>query len=359
MTETRIDLSVVVAAYNEAAVIAANLARITAELETRPQVRWELICVDDGSQDETGGLLDEFAAGDARVRVIHLRRNFGQGRALRAAFDVCRGEVVVTLDSDLSYGPEYVYRLLDALDQAPVDIALASPYAKGGTVRNVPAYRRLLSRWGNRYLARMSSYKISTVTSVVRAYRAEVLDELVLTADGSEIQVEVLMKAAMLGFRVVEVPADLVWSPAKSAGGRRVSKLGVRRAIRTYLRLGWLSRPAYFFFLLSTVFILPGLYMAGWIVYRVVAATIEHLNLGFLAAVSQALSDVYEAHTYDFIISGGLLLFGFMMMGFALLVIQNRFYYEEMYKLNRQVRRQGWDPGSRHGDGPSANEDDD
>ena len=183
-------LTVVVAAYDEEPIIARNLQRIVEELAGREGWDWELICVNDGSGDRTGELMDQFATGKCRVRVLHHRRNFGQGRALRTAFDACKGDVIVTLDADLSYGPEYIFRLTEALDEKNVEIALASAYAKGGLVRNVPFYRRFLSRVGNRYLARMSHYRISTSTCVVRAYRREVIDAIYLTSDGMELQLE-------------------------------------------------------------------------------------------------------------------------------------------------------------------------
>src|SRR5262245_30597838 len=136
--DPEIELSVVIAAYNEEGVIVNSIQKIITELHTCPKVRWEIICVDDGSHDRTGALLDQIAQDDPRVHVVHHRRNFGQGRALQTAFNICRGAVIVTLDADLSYSPEHVYRLVEALREHNVEIALASPYVRGGTVSNVP-----------------------------------------------------------------------------------------------------------------------------------------------------------------------------------------------------------------------------
>jgi glycosyltransferase involved in cell wall biosynthesis len=341
MPETAPKLSVVVAAYNEEPVIRRNLERIVQSLASQEACTWELVCVDDGSTDRTGELMDDFAAGSDRIRVLHHRRNFGQGRALRTAFDAARGEVIVTLDADLSYGPEYIVKLADALAEQNAEIALASPYMPGGRVENVPFHRRFLSRLGNRYLARMSHYRISTSTCAVRAYRREVLDAIALTSDGMELQLEVLMKAAMRRFRVCEVPADLVWAKEKAAeaGFRRASKMRILQTIRLYLLMGWLSRPAMVFAVVSALLLLPGLYMAGVLGVRFVQFTIAALDRGLVQALSDGLNRVFATYTYSVVFCGAFLLIGFQTLAFSLLVMQNKFYFDELCRLSWQGRR--------------------
>jgi glycosyltransferase involved in cell wall biosynthesis len=334
-------LSVVVAAYNEEAVILGNLGKIVEELERHPAVSAELICVNDGSRDRTGTLMDEFARDHPEVRVLHHRRNFGQGRALRTAFDACRGETIVCLDADLSYGPEYIFRLADALETENAEIALASPYMRGGSVRNVPVHRRLLSRAGNWYLARMSGHGVATSTCVVRAYRREVLDQLVLTSDGMELQLEVLMKASLMGFRVCEIPAELAWTngKARKAGVRRTSKMRVLHTVRLYLLMGWLSRPAFAFVLLALLMLLSGGYVAVALVLRTAGAFLRHSSEGLLQAISSSLEEVFASHTYSVAFCGVTLVLGLQLFAFALLTLQNKFYFEEMYRLQQASGR--------------------
>jgi len=341
MNESGIKLSVVVAAYNEEAVISRNMQRIVEELSTRPKVTWELLCINDGSKDKTGVHMDEFAQKDARVRIFHHRRNFGQGRALRTAFDMCKGEIVVTLDADLSYGPEYIYRLVDAISSENVDIALASAYAKGGSVSNVPFYRYILSRWGNRYLAGMSRYSISTSTCVVRSYRREVIDTICLTSDGMELQLEILMKAAMMRFKVCEIPANLKWADNKAAEASlsRTSKMRIISTIRMYLLMGWLSRPAYAFIIASFMLIGVGLYMAACVFYRILAAISRHINEGFIQALTSSLNEVFETYTYTIAFSSAFLLIGIQILAFALVALQNKFYFEELYRIGQKSTR--------------------
>lgn len=336
-------LSVIVAAYNEAPVIARTVRLIVDELE-RHSWSWELIVVDDGSRDGTGEQLARACANDPRITVLHHRRNFGQGRALRSAFDVAAGEVLVTLDADLSYGPEYVARLVEALERENVEIALASPYAKGGEVRNVPFYRHILSRAGNWYLARMSSHSVSTITCVVRAMRREVIEALPLVSDGMELQLEILMKAAQCGFRVCEIPAKLEWAKEKkdSAGLGRVSKMRIVRTVRTYLMMGWLSRPAFLFVTLALLLIGSGLYMVANLAIRFVEALSHQTGVGWSLALTQAAQDVFNAYTYSVFFAFSLIVIGLQVLATSLLMQQNKFYFEHILSVSAGKRAGNW-----------------
>ena len=335
------DLSVVIAAYNEEPVIDRNLRRIVDELSKHPDVSWEMICVNDGSTDHTGKLMDEFASENPRIRVLHHRRNFGQGKALRTAFNQCQGEVIITLDADLSYGPENIFRLMDAIRNQNVEIALASPYAQGGSVRNVPFYRHFLSRYGNLYLAKMSRYPISTSTCVVRAYRKEVIDALDLTSDGMELQLEILMKAHMMGFQVCEIPASLEWSDDKTvkANFRRLSKMRILKTMRLYLLMGWLQRPAYFFIILSWLLIIPGCYMAFTVAFVTFKMLMEKIHLGFAQALQVTLKELVTNYYQNIVFSAAFLMIGILSFAFSLIFLQSKFYFEELYRLGQDFRR--------------------
>jgi glycosyltransferase involved in cell wall biosynthesis len=327
-------LSVVIAAYNEAPVIEKNLLRVIAELETRPTVEWEILCVNDGSSDKTGDIIDGVSEKDPRVRAFHHRRNFGQGKALRTAFDQCRGEIIVTLDADLSYNPEYVYQLCDALEENNVEIALASPYHRLGKVTNVPFYRLMLSRFGNYYLARMFNYKIATITCVVRAYRKEIIDSLLLTSNGMEMQLEILMKSSMLGYRVCEVPANLEWDIDKTRESdiMRVSKMQIMKTAELYLKLGWLQRPTYFFVLFSFLLLIPGIYTAILIANYYINFLIAAMSNGFLKALSIAVRELVAAYTPTIVFSFVFLFFGFQMLIFSLMFLQSKLNFEELFR---------------------------
>src|SRR5688500_4813766 len=104
MRELRL-LSVVAPMLDEEGLAREFCARVASALEGVP---FELLVVDDGSSDGTGGILDEIAAADERVRVLHLSRSFGHQMAITAGLDHAVGDVVVMLDGDLQHPPELI-----------------------------------------------------------------------------------------------------------------------------------------------------------------------------------------------------------------------------------------------------------
>ena len=103
-------VSIVLPAYNEAADPArarqsccSNISR-----RSRHRFRFEILIVNDGSRDQTGAIADQLAAEFDGIRVFHHPRNFGLGQALKTGFAQFRGQYVIVLDIDLSYGPEHV-----------------------------------------------------------------------------------------------------------------------------------------------------------------------------------------------------------------------------------------------------------
>ena len=215
-------VSVVVPAYNEAEILPTNLAELCDYLtQLEDMYQWEVIIVNDGSTDDTGALAETFAKHRPNVRVLHHRTNFRLGQALRYAFNNCRGEYVVTIDCDLSYGPEHIGRLVTELRSTNAKIVIASPYAKNGHTTNIPFFRRFLSRTANRFLAATARGHLSTLTGMVRAYDRRFLSTLNLRAMGTDINTEILYKAELLGAKVVEIPAHLDWTFSQSNGKRR------------------------------------------------------------------------------------------------------------------------------------------
>lgn len=202
------------------------------------------LIVDDGSIDETYEIAVAFAAARKNVEVIRHDRNRGIGAALRTAFARVSNGYAMVLDVDLSYPPATAMQLLEALERTGGDIACASPYIAGGSVRNVPVMRRVLCREANRLLSLAVSGRIATLTSMVRVYRAEILPLLDVHSDGTEANAEMLLGAFRCGMTIVEVPATLQWSAQHRAdsGPIRFKRTVKRTAATVHLALAY--RPS-------------------------------------------------------------------------------------------------------------------
>jgi apolipoprotein N-acyltransferase len=170
----------------------------------------DLLVVDDGSPDGTAEVVRELADGDPRVRLLQRDRKEGLAAAYAAGFRVALDEgydVVVEMDADLSHQPEELPRLLEAIRDH--DLAIGSRYVPGGSVTNWGRLRLWLSRGGNAYTRAMLGLPIRDATSGFRAFRRELLSELLesgIHSDGYGFQIELAYRAWQRGALVGEVP---------------------------------------------------------------------------------------------------------------------------------------------------------
>ncbi len=223
-------VSVVVPAYNEETMLVDSLTRLHDYLGTLDDsYRWEMVIVDDGSDDGTGPLADQFAAEHARVTVLHHPQNGGLGLAVRTGFRHCDGDYVVMMDSDLSYSPDHIRQLLDTIVATGASVVVASPYRPDAKATDVPPSRLFTSRAANRVLALAAGGGLTTLTGMVRAYDCNFARSLDLEATGPTVNCEILYRAREQDAVVVEIPAHLDWSHL------RIDRQG-RRSMRAVAR---------------------------------------------------------------------------------------------------------------------------
>ncbi len=254
------DLSVVIPMFNEAENAKTTLNLVEEALASFLGT-FEIIAVNDGSVDNTLETLNKLAESDKRLRIVSYSQNIGRGMALRRGFYESRGEIVVSIDADLSYHPRYIIDLVQALkNEAEIDLVLASPYMPGGGVKNIPRLRLWISKFGNRVLRFAMPNRIYTSTGIFRAYRRKVLDSIELESDGKEIHLEILSKAIALGYRAREIPAILTGRQK----GR--SKFKFRKTAVSHLVFSVFEKPMIMFGILGLgtvgVGLLIGLYIA-------------------------------------------------------------------------------------------------
>lgn len=193
----------------------------------------EIVFVDDGSTDATAERLAAIARADPRVKVETHGANRGVGAAMRTGLAAAKGEVVVVYDADRTYPPEDIPRLVAAVE-AGADVATASPFAPGGSLPDVPALRRFLSRaaaWSYRVVLGRRARGISTFTCAFRAYGRPCVQGLVFTSDGFPAAGEILGRLLLGHADVVEVPSCLT---ARTAGA---SKMRAGRAALGHVKV--------------------------------------------------------------------------------------------------------------------------
>ncbi len=189
------ELSVVIPLYNEEESLPHLLPELRAILAAlgRP---FEILCVDDGSNDRSFEVLLEWQAKFPEIRILKLRARSGQSAAMDAGFRRARGRVVVTLDADLQNDPADIPRLLEELPGYDMVI--------GWRVRRSDTWlKRLESRIANRFRSRITGDRIHDIGCSLKAYRKEILDQIRLY-QGMHRFLPILCE--MEGGRVKEVP---------------------------------------------------------------------------------------------------------------------------------------------------------
>ena len=312
--------SIVVPFHNEEENVTALYARLKQVMEQVGE-SFELVLVDDGSNDRTYKLLEEIAAVDSRVLVVKLRRNFGQTSALAAGFDHASGEFILSMDGDLQHDPNEIPSFLEKLEEG---YDVVSGWRKERIDNFV--LRRIPSRCANWLMAKLSGVDIHDFGTTFKAYRREVIQNIPLYG---EMHRFIPALASWYGASICEIPIKNVMRE------RGKSHYGIGRTFRVFFDLltirfllKYMSRPLHFFGSFGALGILAG-------------SIISAILLGL--KIMNPHQSVMDQHGPMFVIGGVLILAGIQMLAIGLLgELQVRHYYTNQqrtpYAIDRLVR---------------------
>lgn len=253
-----IEVSIVVPLYNEEESL-PHLVEKTAAAMRPTGKAWELVCVNDGSRDKTADVLEKLEAKYPELVGVYFRRNYGQTAAMQAGFDAAKGRVIVTMDGDLQNDPKDIPALLAKMDETGADIV--SGWRKERKDSELKS--NLPSRIANRLLAKITGLKLHDSGCSLKAYKADLIDELRIYG---ELHRFIPAVAMQYGAKVEEV---VVTHHARQFGE---SKYGLDKTIRVALDIiqlyffqKFLHRPMHFFGYMGLVLMVPGGLMMTWL----------------------------------------------------------------------------------------------
>lgn len=332
-------VSIVVSALNEAEIIAANLNEICAYMaRLADRYDWELIVVDDGSSDETWHVARKFAADYENVIVLRHPHNFGLGQAMQFAFANTSGDIVITLDVDLSYSTKHIGRLIAAMEESSAKLVIASPYMDGGELVQVPRVRKFFSVCANFFLSLVAQSRLSTLTGMVRAYDGLFIRNLNFRSQGMDVMPEIVYKAMILRAKIVEIPAVLDWSKQNVGGQRRVSSMRVASQIIQTLMSGYLFRPFAFFLLPGFLMLVFSIFVNYWMFVHFFDAYASLASMGS-ASFSAAVSMAYETSPHTFIVGLLSLMLAIQLITLGVISQQNKRYFDEIFHFLSRIHR--------------------
>ncbi len=216
------NLSIVVPFFNEEENVRILYSKLKQVLE-RENLDYEIIFVDDGSIDKTFAILKGIHQEDEKVKVIKLRKNFGQTAALSAGFDYAKGEIIVSMDGDLQHDPEDIPKFLEKIKEG---FDIVSGWREE---RKDPFFRRKLpSKIANWLIRLISKVNIHDFGTTFKAYRREIIKNIHLYG---ELHRFIPALASEMGASITEVPIRNV--PRKYGK----SNYNLSRAIRVFFDL--------------------------------------------------------------------------------------------------------------------------
>ena len=234
------NLSLVIPIYNEEENLPLLFDAIYNTMNSLNQ-SWEVILVDDGSQDNSLSVLKEYAQKDAdHVRVISFRRNFGQTAAIAAGLDYAQGEIIILLDADMQNDPADIPMMLAKLDEG---YDLVSGWRKSrkdnALTRNFPS---MIANW---LISRVTGVHLHDYGCTLKAYRRDVLEGFRLYG---EMHRFIPVFASSVGAKITEMPVN--HHPRKFGK----AKYGLERTVKVILDLftvkflvSYSSKPIYLF----------------------------------------------------------------------------------------------------------------
>ena len=284
------DISVVLPIYNERDNLVPLFDEIAAVLGSMGK-QFEIIAVDDGSNDGSQALIRQEAASRPYLKAIFFRRNTGQSAAFDAGFHAAQGDFVVTMDADRQNDPHDIPRLIAKLDEGFDLVTGWRKDRKDGLV-----LRRIPSLVANALIRKVTGTKIHDLGCSLKVYRKDLTDEIHLYGEQHRF---LAVLADGLGARVGE---EVVNHRPRVAGR---SKYGLLRTIKVVLDTTtiWFMRkyqtkPIYVFGGLGALMLGASVLISGFVLYEKIARGIwVHLNPLFLIAITSALMGMQSIGT--------------------------------------------------------------
>jgi len=288
--ETVPELSLFLPVMDEEENLRPMHAKIAAALDALGKTA-EVIYVDDGSTDDSLAILREIAAGDERVRVISLRRNYGQTAAMSAGIDAAKGAILIPMDADLQNDPADIARLLEKLDEG---YDVVSGWRKNRQDKLIS--RKIPSQIANRVISWIGGVKLHDYGCSLKAYRRDVIQDVKLYG---EMHRFIPIYASWAGARVTEIPVD---HHARTMGK---SKYGISRTIKVIFDLMTIkfmaeyhTKPIYVFGTFGIIAFLLAVIAGVW------AIVLKFYGVSFISTPLLMITVVMLAISVQFFLMG-------------------------------------------------------
>lgn len=225
-------ISIIIPACNEALNIQRFPQELLPPLKILPEI-FELVIVDDGSKDDTLAASNTIKELHGNVTIVQHQQNLGLGKALRTGIAHAKGEIVITIDADLTFSPNDIPILYEKYRGTGADCVIGSHFIHPDGFAGVGFHRIFLSRCVNFLYRIILGEHITAISSIFRLYKKNAIKDMQIESKGFTVNAEILLKLLKQKYVIVEVPVILT---TRKFG---VSKLKTFDEIKNHLFLLW------------------------------------------------------------------------------------------------------------------------
>lgn len=227
-------LSVIVPLFNEEQTISKVVEKLL-EVDRLG----EIILVDDCSTDQSGAICRQIAEIDARVRYLRHERNSGKTNALKTGIAQSRGDIVIVQDADLEYDPVEIPELIKPILDGVADVVYGSRFLVRRAARVLYFYHYLANKALTFFSNLLTNFNFSDVETGYKAFRGEIIRDMIITSSGFGFEIEVTAKISKLGCAAYEVPISYYGRTYEQ--GKKISALDGIAAFWYVIRYNWLT----------------------------------------------------------------------------------------------------------------------
>lgn len=288
------NISIVIPVYNDVEVLEELYKRLCAVLEARYE-EWQVVLIDDGSQDNSWHIVERLAQKDDRVHGIKLMRNFGQQNAIAAGLDYVDGDIVILMDSDLQDRPEDIPKLVQALEESDASMAIAK-----WKTRQDSMFKLAVSKLFYNVSRKITKLRYEPGLGVFRAIRGELVQELKKYQEKTSSTISLLYWIGV-DYVSVELDRDARFAGKSGYNLKKMLKLTfdrffsfsmfpIRASIYTGLTVSVLS------FILALIFVIRRILnqtAPGWTSIVVIVLFLFGMNFIFLGVIGEYLGRIF------------------------------------------------------------------
>lgn len=223
------DISVIMPAYNEGKKIFDNLLETATSLDELG-LSYEIILVDDGSEDSTADFVKKAIEFHPQISLVSYQQNGGKGKAIMAGYAKTSGKIVAFLDADLELHPKQLPRLIHEMNEQNADVVIGSKRHPESKI-SYPVKRKMLSKGYNLYIKTLFDINLTDTQPGIKLFKTHVLQKEFskIIVKRYAFDLELLINAHADGFKIVEAPIELIFN--RENGGR----IDVRDVIHMFI----------------------------------------------------------------------------------------------------------------------------